>query len=411
MHSKKTLAIFILFGLVFLPALQNSSFGAVIEGVIFSPAGPIAKARVYAYPDHDSLQTGKNAKISLPGEKPGQYRLEIPIGKYFLEARGSVNDKEMYAYHGVNPVTIINEYNWIPFFTVPESVAECREGPQGISGQVTFKGEPVSGGVASIYDVQNGLYRGMGLLTNTIDETGNFWFNLEPGNYIVVARKRLNGSGIGPVKSGDLYCYPSANPIQIRENMYCEVKIGCYPRNNLTAYLDEEDDNPQGRRMAKRKTASFRDLQIMESAGQSPAPTRQTADISGKVTDLTGKPLAGLFVTAYPALGLDSFQMYIVRMISSFMAKTDAQGNYTIKTAHEGKYYLVAREKTGEAPARLEFYGLYEGNSNHSILVETEKIYTDIDFRLKKIMPFTDQNPDISTLKEQTLDYLEKNGL
>ena len=123
-------------------ATHNSS-AAQIEGIVITPAGPLADSQVLAYPDFSSLASGSNGIASRPGEKPGQFSLELEPGKYFFIARGSENGNRMYSYHGLNPVTIPEEYMWLPFFAVQSSLPEYSEGAAGIGGIVTYKGKPL----------------------------------------------------------------------------------------------------------------------------------------------------------------------------------------------------------------------------------------------------------------------------
>jgi hypothetical protein len=361
---------------------------AVIEGVIFSNSGPVADGTVYAYPDHRSMLEGINSVKSEPGEKAGQYKLELPVGTYYLTATGVLNGHQMFSYHGVNPITVSDGYYWLPFFMVKASEPHCKDNRgQGIGGQVFYRGEAISHGVISVYNQLDGKFRGMGLLTNTLDEEGRFRFDLEPGNYVVIARRKKAERGIGPVTQGDLFCYPSANPIQVKEEQFCELSIECYPRDDLETYLDEGAENPQGRRHEARRQASLWDLE--PEAAQSSATTGRAAVISGRVTGPEGQPVPDMVVTAYPALGIDPFQMHILRLITDNMARTDADGNFRIELPGDALYYLQAREKVGAAPSRQELYGLYEGNHNHALRINPGESRENIVIPVDRIMPFS----------------------
>lgn len=352
-----------------------------------SPKGPVTGAEVRAYPDFSSLVAERDGILSSAGAKEGQFTMELPKGRYFFVARGSEAGHEMFAYHGINPVAVTHDYYWLPFFLVEAREARCSVGPQGIKGRVTYKGEPLTNGVVSVYQSAETSFRGMGLLTNTLNDDGLFWFDLEPGPYVVVARKRQSDQGIGPVKRGDIFCYPSANPINVLPESYCEVEISCYPRDNMESFIDEGTENPRGRKEETRRPASLWDVPAQEAEGTMKPPER-LAVVSGRVSNRQDKPLAGLFVTAYPALGIDRFQMHVVRLKTDYMARTDENGLYRLELDRPEKYYLVAREKVGEAPNRQEYYGLYEGNFNHSIEVRPGENYSRINITAERIMPF-----------------------
>ena len=360
----------------------------LIEGIVFSTKGPIADAVVHAYPDVESLFNNKNAISSHPGEKPGQFKLSLPPGNYYLVAEGTVDDIAMFSYHGINPINITDQPHWIPFFAVDTPPVRFEPGTTGISGTVYYKGTALSGGTVSVYPLSDKQFRGMGLFTNSLDEDGRFYFDLEPGLYVVVARQRQQDSAMGPLGPKDLFCYPATNPIPVEVNIVSDVHINCYPRNDLEGFLDRDAHDPRGRKQEGRKAASLADTQIniVPEQGVRGLETGVTS-ISGRVLDLEGNPQAGLYVAAYPANGNSLFQMHILRLITKYIAKTDDNGHFSIVLVDNGMYYLVAREILGQAPDYPERYGLYEGNANHSIEVSSGEKIDPITIYVDRIMP------------------------
>ncbi len=83
---------------------------AQIEGIVLVPEGLLQDAVVYAYPDFSSLESNTNGLVSLPGEKAGQFRLDLAPGTYFFIAHGTLNGKKMFAYHGLNPILITDDF-------------------------------------------------------------------------------------------------------------------------------------------------------------------------------------------------------------------------------------------------------------------------------------------------------------
>lgn len=368
------------------------SLSGTVEGVVFSESGPVRDATVIAYSSYGDLAIGREFRKSEPGSHDGQYSLTLPPGNYYLLAHANLEGRRLFSYHGVNPITVTDDYRWLPFVLVPDNKMSCQKtiGQSSITGQVTYKGEAVSGGVVSVYPWQDGKFRGMGLLTNTLDEKGSFSFGLETGKYVVIARKKQDIKGIGPVKRGDMFCYPSTNPITLTHDQTCNTDINCYPRDDLELFLNDDAINPQGRRHENRRQASLHDLQPAEI--QKP-PTETPTTISGQVTDSSGKSRSGMIVTAYPARGLELFQMHVLRLITGNMDLTDNDGRYKIELKDgDGKYYIIAREKVGEAPDRSEYYGLYEGTPNHSVTIDRGRNLTGFNLVVDRIMP--PQTPD-----------------
>lgn len=374
--------------------LANPALAGTIEGVVFSETGPAKNATVFAYRSYEDLVADRVFRKSEQGSRDGQYSLNLPPGSYHLLARANLGGRQLFSYHGVNPIAVTEDYRWLPFIVVPENKMVCREttGQNRITGQVSYKGQAVSGGVVSVYPWQEGKFRGMGLLTNTLDENGSFSFALGSGTYVIIARKKQDIKGIGPVKQGDMFCYPSTNPLTLTNNQSCNTDINCYPRDGLELFLNAEAVNPQGRRHDDRRQASLHDLQPEEVQNQ---PLVLPSTISGRVTDAAGRPRPGMIVTAYPARGLDLFQMHVLRLITGNMGQTDSDGKYKIELKDDdGKYYLIAREKVGAAPDRSEYFGLYEGSPNHSVSIEPGWNLTGVNLTVDRIMP--PQKPDSS---------------
>jgi hypothetical protein len=365
----------------------SNSFAAQVEGIVITPAGPLADSRVLAYPDFTSLASGADGIESEPGEKPGQFRLKLAPGKYYFIARGFENGNRMYSYHGLNPVSVPEDYLWLPFFAVKSSPPEYSTGPTGIGGVALYKGAPLQSGMVSVYPLSSHGFRGMGLLTNSLDENGRFWFDLEPGSYVVIARKRLGNTNMGPLQKGDLFCYAEANPIQVREMESSESAIFCYPRDDLNGFLENRGQDPRGRREERRRTASLHETEFEDAARIRAGMLQRPVQVSGTVTNLAGKPMEGLYISAYPAEQFPLFQMYVIRLITEHMARTDAKGHYQLNLEAGRPYYLVARERIGEAPDHLEYYGLYEGNANHSITVGPDMDTSRVDIEVERIMP------------------------
>lgn len=389
MHDKRKpfLPFFLITALIFL-APPTGVESAEVEGIVLSRNGPLADFSVAAYPDFASLAGDSNGIKAVPGDKPGQFRLQLDPGSYYLAARGREGNKKFFAYHGLNPLTIDGTHRWLPFFAVESEETSYSSGPQGIGGKVAYRGKPLTGGVISVYPLSDSTFRGMGLLSNTLDESGRFWFDLEAGQYVVVARKRLGTGNMGPLRKGDLFCFPAANPVRVIALRTAELAINCYPRDDIDTFLDSSRHDPRGRREEKRRTASLQDMQIEDASRRlQEAVLQHAVALQGTVRDVNGRPQQGLYVSAYPAEQFPLFQMFVIRLITDHITKTDANGRYQLLLERGRSYYLVAREKIGEAPDHPEQYGLYEGSANHSITVGPGEDLSQVDITVGRIMP------------------------
>lgn len=384
MISRRTyIFVFLCFILVVSPTVI---FAAQFEGVVLSKNGPVADAVVTAYPDYVSFLMNKEGIQSTPGEKPGQYRLTLPPGKYYLVANGTKKATPLFGYHGLNPIPVDDEYHWIPIIVMPKEKVVCKPGFQGVGGRVLYKGEPVANSSISVYALKDEPFRGMGLFTNTVPEDGSYWFDLDPGSYVLIARKRSGGGAIGPIMKGDLLCYFSGNPVQVFPGQSCTADVTCYPRDDIDAYLTENANDPRGKKEQKRRSASLQKIDEADSARILTGEIQSPAFISGRVTTLNGLPLGNLYISAYPADDVSLFQMYVLRMKTEHMTRTDKNGFFRLEL-RSGSYYLVARERVGDAPVAGEYYGIYEGNPNHSITLDPNEIKTGVHIVAESIMP------------------------
>lgn len=373
--------------IVWLIALPAGASALQIDGVVLSEKGPVTDAVVTAYPDYTSLRTGQNGLRSTPGEKPGQYRLTVPPGKYYLVAGGTDDQgSPLYGYHGLNPLQLTDGYHWIPIIALPLESARCEPGLPGIGGRVFYKGQPAANSSISVYALKDEPFRGMGLLTNTVPEDGAFWFDLAPGSYVLIARKRSAGGAIGPIRKGDLFCYAATNPLQIPPDRSCWIDISCYPRDDLDAFFAQDATDPRGKKEEGRRAASLRETDETGSIRLFGEAQKKPAVITGRVTDLSGIPLTGLYISAYPAEEVPLFQMYVLRLKTEHMTRTDANGFFRLELTN-GSYYLVARERIGDAPVAGEYYGIYEENPNHSIDLKPNEVKTGVHIIAESIMP------------------------
>ncbi len=365
--TQRRLSLFVCLVVSLLLLCPLPSTAAVVEGVVLSPGGPIEHATVYAYRTLQDSVHGAPLYRSVEGEKPGFFRLELPPGSYFLTASGTSGGAEFFAFHGANPVTIDEEKLWLPF-TATRKMKESfkdADSPQ-LTGVVTYKGKPVAGAQVSLYAQSAGHLKGIGLRTVTTGDEGTFGFAPESGDYFVVARKRVNSRGMTPLKKGDLFCYYAGNPVSVETSKEVRIEVPCYPKDDLQAFVEE------GVVVKKTRSDMARFREVRGENAENLVP------IAGRVTDLAGNPKKGLYVTAYKADPSQVFQMHFIRVTSGFVARTDENGEYSLKVKGKGAYYLVAREFMGEAPLKGEYYGLYEGSAQHYRVVEENGARADI---------------------------------
>ena len=102
--------------------------------------------------------------------------------------------------------------------------AASAEGGTGIRGKVWGDGAPLAGARVTLYQDGESIYRGMGYASAMTNARGDFVFNLEPGTYFAIARKRA-ANGFGPMAAGDFFAYAPDNPVTVTDGRFTVISF------------------------------------------------------------------------------------------------------------------------------------------------------------------------------------------
>ena len=351
--------------LVCLTTFVGSVHAASVEGVVVTEGGVIPKSTVHLYRNlQDLLDRGVPVATATSGNN-GVYEMAVPPGEYFAVAEGLDGKNRVMAYHGANPIRVGSAPLWLPMIaTSPAVVTRQHNGETSITGQILYKGAPVADAHVSLYSSGDRNIRGLGLATFSSDSDGRFRFDVQPGRYVVAARKRVAGGGRMPLRKNDLFCFNLAGSLELNEGSALSIEISCYSKDHPEEILAPGVS-------LKRERA---DRVVYRTVA---APRSRTA-VTGTVSDLSGVPKEGLTVTAYRREPGVPFQMHHVRQASAHMAVTDSQGRFTLQLEGKSSYYLVARQYGGDSPWKGELYGLYEASADHAITVGDRPVTANI---------------------------------
>ena len=341
---------------------------AYIKGRVFSQAGPLAGARIHIFKSYDDIGQDSPFFTSKPTDGQGLYTFQLDPGEYYFTAKGRADGQSYFAYHGGNPIRIGSENIWISFMTNAETEPVYTDGATAIEGTVTYKGKPVQGAHVAIYTLDARKFKGLGFLSDkgigfmkAVRDDGTFRFSLPPNKYVVIARKIQDGSEIRPLRSGDLFCYATANPIAITEQKIVHTEVPCYPKQDRLTFVDSP----------RIKTNDYSTLRRAAGGNE--------YGIKGKVLDGEGRSLSGLYVVAYRT---DHSADPISE--AENIDRTDAQGNFFIPLDSAGQYGLIVRETLGGAPRFNEISGMYnEEEPWKGIDVTSGKIIEDVNIYIK----------------------------
>lgn len=195
------------------------------------------------------------------------------------------------------------------------------EEPSGITGTVRNRdGSPAGGAFVYAYRNTRGGLRGPADFEASIDNRGEYFLDLAPGNYHLVARSRRRGADVGPPRSGDAWALYPGNPVAVQ---------------------------------AQRKSrADFR-LQAIVQPMLLKESTLNAGDTgyTGRLTDTSGQGVTGAFVLAYRDGDMR-------RMPDATSPAVGEDGVFTLFLPTAGRWCLAARTRTRGQPVAGELYGV-----------------------------------------------------
>ncbi|PLX43120.1 MAG: hypothetical protein C0608_00235 [Deltaproteobacteria bacterium] len=185
-------------------------------------------------------------------ETDGSYSLELKPGRYVVEAikKGNGNNSvkveggDLYCLYSGSPVTVAAErWTAVGLYLVEAKTEEETPSPSAkLSGELTFKGDPVERAYLYAYNSAEGGFRGPAYMLQPVGK-GSFSLRLPPGEYFLVARKRARGGAYGPMDTGDLFNFYPLNPVEIKAGAELKVKILLVER---LSQLEVEENSYRG---------------------------------------------------------------------------------------------------------------------------------------------------------------------
>jgi len=347
-------------------AMSVPSFAAgtsVVKGKVNCQGKPLEGARIYLYSKYDGGFRGKADYQAGPTGKDGVFEVSATKGKYYLIARKIVRGSaerplpgDYYSYYGGNPVvaaegeTINIGINCAQVMDVGE---HRRPGGTGIRGRVFADGKPLDHARITLYQDGETIFRGIGYASVLTNKDGEFSFNLEPGSYYVVARKRSGEDKMGPLGEGDFFGFAQDNPVEVVNDSFTMISVNTV--NKLMKVKEGGQDVTLGGTVKAGETV-----------------------IEGTVLGFDGKPVAGVYASAYR----DSMMTQKPDFISK---KTGPDGRYVINLSEGGEYFVGARNTIGGPAEKGDLLGRYAGTEDHSIKVKAGEKLKGIDITVETV--------------------------
>ncbi|HEY3309032.1 MAG TPA: right-handed parallel beta-helix repeat-containing protein [Desulfuromonadaceae bacterium] len=357
-----------LFVFLLFQSVPASLLATELSGRVLTEAGPLTNAKVFAYNLYTGLESGKAPVATAITDLKGVYKMDLSPGSYYFIARGEIGGRPFFAYHGANPIKVGDQKFWLGLLANQENpVAEYADGVTGIEGNILYKQKPVDGAYISIYSPESKNFKKLGVKTESVGSDGKFKLAALPGRYVVTAKKIVGSMSNRPVQKGDLYCYNSNNPVEVKEGKITRIELSCFPiteRDSFTTTATVKEDDIK----------TFAEHRASSGAG-----------IRGRVTDISGKPIANMTVLAYP-MAAPVTQMYFMTHGTEFSTITDDSGNFFIPIDEDGDYGVLTRDVLGDGPHRGETFGFYQGNSRYSVAFKKGMMIENIAIIADKVM-------------------------
>jgi hypothetical protein len=304
-----------------------------IEGVAAFRGDFLAEAVVMAFPGPGPGREDVPVATAPPTDDSGRYSLTVPPGSYYLLAVKRDGDpwplqegaEGFFCYYLGNPIIVEEgKMTRVGFNMVRMGVEEepLRGERSGISGRLLFEDDPLGRAYVHVYRDGSTNFRGMGMAAIPTGAEGLFRVKLPPGNYYLLARKRLGGGMYGPPGKNDYIGYYFGNPVEVRSGEFRQVALETTTRVDLIEEIWFTEE---------------------EGAGW----------FRGNVADADGNPVEGLYVLFYDDKDMTGAPVFVA-------GPTGAGGKFKVRAA-EGKYYLLARSNLGGPPEAGERYGKYRG--------------------------------------------------
>lgn len=335
--------------------------GGTIQGKVSFQEKGVAGATVALYSVAGEKLTGPADFEVEKSAEDGSFTLVAKPGQYFLVAKkykdpANPGAGDLFSYYGGNPVvieegkTITVGVNGAQIQPVAE---KWKKGGTGIRGKIFADGKPLPRTRVTLYQDASTIFRGIGYASAVTNDKGDFSFNLEPGEYYVIVRKRVAEEKMGPLVDGDFFGFAHANPVQVEADRFTMININ----------------------------ASMKHVKVKQGGQDITLGGTVTAGgttISGVLRDKAGKPVAKVYAAAYR----DGMMTMKPDFIS---APTGPDGVFTISVASGGDYYIGARNTIGGPAERGDLLGRYAGNEDHVVHIATDEKLSGIDIVVEPV--------------------------
>ena len=286
-----------------------------------------------------------------PVREDGGFSIDLPPGTYFLMGSGPdpLSGKDLFAFWNNNPLPLYGDMSGSVVLPFAESTGKPAviQG-RGIRGRVLKDGEALTGALVAVFLDANGEFHGPPYAESPpTGEKGEFFLDVMPGRYFVMARLRASGKPFqGPLLRGDFAGFYPHNPVMLREGEGLMLDIPM--------------------------------VEVNRPRGEGSLAHGKAIIVEGRVTVVGGEPVSGVRVVLYSIPEMVGRPLFV-------SSPTGDDGSYRLEVPRNGKFYAAARSVIGKPPETGELMGFYDGTPDHSLALEMGDRLKGVDIVVKEI--------------------------
>lgn len=325
----------------------NADAASGIKGHVTWRGEVFSGIKVRAFRSVADIAAGKAVAVSTPSKPDGTYLLELPPGNYYLTASDFDHQPlpgKFFCYFNGAPVQVREgAYADVGFnmIRIPKEAPPVTSQYSGIQGEISFQGKPLEHSYLYIYKTGEDGFKGPGYIIQPV-EKGTFRLRLPPGEYYLLARKRIKGGQFGPIETGDFFNYYYGNPLRIEAGKVREIKL-----ETVSKQVTLDSSTP-------------------------------FHGIRGVILGPDKKPVPGLRVFAYRHPEMTGTPDY-------FSSPSAADGRFALSLPDNGPFYLLARAAFGGPAEEGELYGKFADNKDHAVSLPGRDAVREIRIHVEQL--------------------------
>jgi hypothetical protein len=214
--------------------------------------------------------------------------MAVPPGRYFVVGKGASAQGSLFAFPGKNPLSVsLGETAETGMPAVPwpgpSGIVESSSARPSVRIRATKDGVPVAGVTVQASRPEAPDFRGPGEASAVTGGDGTATLHLPPGRYLLSAKKRTTGAGLGMVEEGGLFGVYPDSPVELPPGRSVSVEVPVFEKRGLLGGPGEADSG---------EADGPREIRLEASAFLRGLPAEGHIVFFYRPPDTVGRPLA-----------------------------------------------------------------------------------------------------------------------